>query len=850
MPITVGGYNTAQTNSASSLSVTIPTGVQDGDVLVAYLSTDRGTPNSAPSGWVVIGSKAYGNSVSYAYYKIVTTASNEPASYTWGITTAANPSTVGISAFSGVDLANVLDVSANTASGASSTVTVASVTTVTDGALLIGCVGADDTNTYNVPSGMAREWQISNSGASGALLTEPRPTAGATGSRTFTRDNGLGSITAIMTALRPITSVPSFSTLAEALGTASAPNISAAGGSSAVITFVAGTASAPNIAATAASIATLVAAPGAGTGPNLTSQAAAAATLAAAYGTATAPNVDAGVDAIANIQATTGTASVPVLLVTTTPPDYAAATLGAAYGTVTAPDLSSSAGSSAPLGDARGTATAYAPVFGEIFPSFSTLTTATGTGSAPNISAVADALAALIAATGQVGAPNITATAAATAQLVEALGGATTDDYQAVSGATERLVSAIGNGFAGNPAIAAGSVAILSVARGTGTFPPVTVSVLFLPPGPRISNVLSAGGAYTTRTVMWRASKDGRKLEVVPVTIPVSGVIQVNEDTTPMRSFSLDVNNPRWLSPYKDYVIPEVTQTDAAGNTITRQMGHYIVLPPNTSMRPGRVTGTIEAQDITYVLANDTFDDGLIVPAGTDTGAGARQIALDGGMTAKQLSLPDTGVLLSSDKYFPPGTSRLSAMTDLYGTASWYAPGSNGNGVIYSAPYNSSGTLTPRISYSTRDPIMRLVPPINETPDVGRLRNRVTVRNIQPDKPVIYETVRITNQKHPLYYGNIGIWLSETVDDGQVPDEDTARARAAMLLANGASYYRKVELTTVADLDAGLHDVIGLDAMQEGVVYDGAWMRKGWKLDIGGIVTTTQSTIYRTEPWE
>lgn len=370
-----------------------------------------------------------------------------------------------------------------------------------------------------------------------------------------------------------------------------------------------------------------------------------------------------------------------------------------------------------------------------------------------------------------------------------------------------------------------------------------------------ITNIVQRGGAYAVRTTLWRADRLGNKLARIPNDIPVQGNIAYNEDREIKRTLSLEVNNPHAITPFRDYLIPELTLVDAAGNQRTEQQGLYIATPPNTTLTAARFSGTIEAQDITWVLANDELPGGTVVPAGTDTGAAAREIAL-AVLPADRLNLPDTGILLATDVPPTPGTSRLGAMTALYNTANWYAPWSDGHGIVTTAPWQDLQTARPTRHYRSDADEVTIVPPLNEDPDWGRLRNRVTVRNIAPNREPIYWTAEVTNPDSPVHPHNLGteqhpLWRSGTpVDDAQIPNEAAARARAESLLANGASYYRKATIQTLVDLTADAHDVIALDVNHQGAVYDGLWFRRTWTTRLRGVTALTESSIYRTEAWQ
>ena len=84
-------FNSA-TTAAAAITLAMPAGVANGDVLIAQLNSDNAPAmSSTPTGWtallsapLVINSAAS----AYAYYHIVTNASSEPSSLTWTLDSA------------------------------------------------------------------------------------------------------------------------------------------------------------------------------------------------------------------------------------------------------------------------------------------------------------------------------------------------------------------------------------------------------------------------------------------------------------------------------------------------------------------------------------------------------------------------------------------------------------------------------------------------------------------------------------------------------------------------------------------------------------------------------------------
>lgn len=370
--------------------------------------------------------------------------------------------------------------------------------------------------------------------------------------------------------------------------------------------------------------------------------------------------------------------------------------------------------------------------------------------------------------------------------------------------------------------------------------------------GPRIQ---PGTGAYSATTTLWIADRSGTRRERLPLDVHVHGTIDYNEDRLAKRSLALEVNNPPRLTPFADYLIPETTLTDASGISRTQAWGHFLVTPPKETLTASRFSGVIQGQDLTWLLAMDTVPSGTVIPAGTDTGEAARDIAL-AVLDAAQLALPDTGVLLVEDYTPEAGASRLAVMTDLLATGNHYAPYMTGAGAITTTPMRDLHTAQPVRTLSSRGGATQVVPPVTSNPDWDRLRNRITVVVQRPNESAITATAEVTNPDSPVHPEQIGgdptrpLWLSETVNDPQVADEAAALVRAELLLANAASWYRRLNVQTVLDLDAGAHDVVALDIVHNGASYTGNWLRRAWTVDLRGVTALTSMNLTRTEQWQ
>jgi hypothetical protein len=198
------------TGTGSTLTLTRPTGVASGDILIATLlaSTAGGHSLSAASGWTLVSQQFIFSFFSSTVW-IRVADGTEPS--TWTPALGGSPGTTAwqttVDRFSGVDNAAPINVqnSASQTSSNASTVAASLTTTVADCLLLfVGCSN-NGFRTNTPPSGMSEQWDYNYQniyGNSVTLATEQLGAAGATGSRTGTLSAASQNTTHMM-ALAP-----------------------------------------------------------------------------------------------------------------------------------------------------------------------------------------------------------------------------------------------------------------------------------------------------------------------------------------------------------------------------------------------------------------------------------------------------------------------------------------------------------------------------------------------------------------------------------------------------------------------------------------------------------------------
>jgi phosphodiesterase/alkaline phosphatase D-like protein len=194
--LAVAATSFAESASATSLACPVPTGTAAGDLLVALVVGPTNVATTATvTGWTLDksqgGADSAANDGQTTYYRVAT--GSEPASYTFTSTGTANRMSVLMARVTGADTTTPLDVATVSSSGAAATTyTAPSITTTTAGAMLLHwvSVNASSTNAMTItpPSGLTQKALTDGSVAAGrkaGLWSEPRPTAGATGTRAW-----------------------------------------------------------------------------------------------------------------------------------------------------------------------------------------------------------------------------------------------------------------------------------------------------------------------------------------------------------------------------------------------------------------------------------------------------------------------------------------------------------------------------------------------------------------------------------------------------------------------------------------------------------------------------------------
>ncbi|HSE81724.1 MAG TPA: Ig-like domain-containing protein, partial [Gaiellaceae bacterium] len=184
--VTHRAAQTASTAASTSLTVTVPAGVEANDLLVAHIARSGNAAINTPSGWTAAGGTNNGSFLRQATFYRVADGS-EPASYTW-TWTVTQPAAGGMSAYYGVKASSPLDVIGTAATGNNTTtVTAPSITTGANDALVVAFFSSNTNSAYSTATGMSERYEAATSGGASIGSDDmSQVSAGATGNKTST----------------------------------------------------------------------------------------------------------------------------------------------------------------------------------------------------------------------------------------------------------------------------------------------------------------------------------------------------------------------------------------------------------------------------------------------------------------------------------------------------------------------------------------------------------------------------------------------------------------------------------------------------------------------------------------
>jgi hypothetical protein len=171
VPIALSGTPSTTNNTAAgtTLTVNVPAGIANGDLLIWHMIANNATVASTPAGWNVVKTGTTTTHNQSIFWRV---AASEPASYTHAALTSAKW-TFSMYAFSGVDNTTPLDIASASIpamTAGTTAVTLPAITPVTAGAWIIGTGSAIGATTAT--------FAFSSSNSDGTVVLNQPATSG------------------------------------------------------------------------------------------------------------------------------------------------------------------------------------------------------------------------------------------------------------------------------------------------------------------------------------------------------------------------------------------------------------------------------------------------------------------------------------------------------------------------------------------------------------------------------------------------------------------------------------------------------------------------------------------------
>lgn len=216
--VTLRGIGTGSTSAVSrQLAVSVPAGLQSGDLLVAQIAVRGGGASviTAPAGWTLVRRDNFSTSIAQAVYsRLVSAPAAEPASYIWNFNNA-NDAAGGIAAYAGTSAAAPVDGSNGQGNSTSASITAPSLTVPAGNNQdrLLGLFAIANSSSVMLPAAATARWSFHAAGggigvsAADAQLTSSGPTGNLVATAASAANNA-GALIALSPAQAAPTPTP------------------------------------------------------------------------------------------------------------------------------------------------------------------------------------------------------------------------------------------------------------------------------------------------------------------------------------------------------------------------------------------------------------------------------------------------------------------------------------------------------------------------------------------------------------------------------------------------------------------------------------------------------------------
>jgi hypothetical protein len=329
--------------------------------------------------------------------------------------------------------------------------------------------------------------------------------------------------------------------------------------------------------------------------------------------------------------------------------------------------------------------------------------------------------------------------------------------------------------------------------------------------------------SYTLRPCCYLADKNGA-IGADVSTLILDGLVKVDADAETPMTFTARTDGAgaipafSWVAPFLtvEWYDPEI-----GVQSITEQVGLYVVLPPGETHTAVQAVGRIEGRDPTWVLKQDTLPTGLNVAAGANVVTTVKGLLTGAGFTRE--NIPAKSNTFLKKRAYEPGTSRLDAINDMLFRIGYYPLWCDRSGVPTSRPFRTLSNEEParRISSANGD----VVRTVEIDPDPERLANRVTVIKSDASEDPIVVTVSNNRADSPVSIPNLGMTIGKKIEASNIDTVAEATALAMKTLEEGAAVFTRLSVSTIPDPRFEVRDVVhAVISRDDGhLIADGRW---------------------------
>lgn len=285
-------------------------------------------------------------------------------------------------------------------------------------------------------------------------------------------------------------------------------------------------------------------------------------------------------------------------------------------------------------------------------------------------------------------------------------------------------------------------------------------------PGPDVLP-LSPNGVVRMYPSLWITDVSGRKLQDVSDLV-YSGAVTMNQDAATALSFEAELRSPIALTPWADFLRPELKMVFADGSVKESQVGLFVVPEPSRTHTWAESTKKIDGRDLTYLLANDAVEDTYSIAADEDPFPALYSLIASSGVPLERIHFAfrstqsgqaDLPVTLVTGRDWPPGTWKLTIVNDVLSALQYYSLWMDLTGRLVSTPViGDLASAEPSVTYSSGDGSY-VSGPIEEEPSATSFANVIIITAGSPatadaplppapppDPPTAARTVRIVTR--------------------------------------------------------------------------------------------------------